>query len=90
MKAAAGRGGLNLRTFDDMVVAPLLVLKEPAQRHGDLPVLISVRTGLDRARVAEYVAAYLDKLRKGVAGAFLFYRLAMGKRHHMQPCRNAF
>ena len=65
-----------------MVVSPRLVPEKPAQRHGDLPVLISVGTGLNRARVPEDLEAYLDQLRKGVAGTLLFYRLAMSKRHN--------
>jgi hypothetical protein len=64
-----------------MVVSPRLVPEKPAQRDSDLQMLIPVRTRLDRARVSEYLAAYLDKLRKGVAGALFFNRLAMSKRH---------
>jgi hypothetical protein len=64
-----------------MIISPRLVPEKPAQRHRDLPVLIPVRSGRDRARIAQYLTAHLDQLRKGVAGPFFFYRLVLSKRH---------
>jgi hypothetical protein len=64
-----------------MVGSPLLIAEKSAERQGDLAVLISVRPRRYRARVPKHLTAYLDKLRKGVARAFFFYRLALSKRH---------
>lgn len=47
------------------------------------PLLWNIRLANDRiaARVPKHLAVYLDKFRKGVAGAFFFYRLAISERH---------
>jgi hypothetical protein len=59
---------------------PLRVFEKPAKRYGDLQVLIAVRPRRYRSRIAQYLAANLDKFRGAVTG-LVSDRLAIGKRH---------
>jgi hypothetical protein len=66
--------------LDGVCRAPSLASKQPAERHGYLPMLIPLRARGNRSRKPQDLAAHLDKLRSAIAGA-IFYRLAGSKRH---------
>ena len=56
------------------------------------PLLWNIRLANDRiaVRVPKHLAVYLNKFRKGVAGAFFFYRLAMSERHDANHAATQF
>jgi hypothetical protein len=65
----------------DVVGSPSLIAKQPAERYGNLPMLIPVGAERHRTGVPENLAAYLDQLREGIAATLFLYRLVLSKRH---------
>jgi hypothetical protein len=54
-----------------MLVKPLLVSEEIAQRSSDLPTFVALGAAREQARVLEHLAAQLNKLRDCIEGVML-------------------
>lgn len=59
------------RTLCGMLVKPLLVSEEIAQRSSDLPAFVALGAAREQARVLEHLAAQLNKLRDCIEGVML-------------------
>ena len=59
------------RTLCGMLVKPLLVSEEVAQRSSDLPAFVALGAAREQARVLEHLAAQLNKLRDCIEGVML-------------------
>jgi hypothetical protein len=59
------------RTLCGMLVKPLLVSEEIAQRSSDLPTFVALGAAREQARVLEHLAAQLNKLRDCIEGVML-------------------